>query len=81
MLEPLSITARPVVRCRLKELRTMYNMGLRELRARSDVGIDTISRIEHWGHNPTMETKRKLAKALGLKIRDIWPDEDDWDLG
>ncbi len=57
----------------LREWRTRRGLTLKELAARADVSYVTISRIETGRMSPTVATLEKLAKALGVGVRDFFP--------
>ena len=67
----------PQVRCYLKEIREAKGLVQQQMTVLCGVSRQTQIIIEKYGWNPTYNTKRKLAKALGVKVRDIWPDEDE----
>ncbi len=65
---------------RIKELRELHNMKIKELSDKSGVGQSTISEIETGkAKNPKSETLSKLAKVLGVTVDDLltkkWDDE------
>ncbi len=49
--------------------------SLRELGERSGVSYVTIQRIEAGTMSPTVATLEKLARALGIAARDLFPTE------
>jgi len=46
---------------------------MRELARRAGVGYVTVSRIEHGQLSPTVAMLEKLAKGLGITVRDLIP--------
>jgi transcriptional regulator with XRE-family HTH domain len=48
---------------------------VRELARRAGVGYVTIVRIENDQISPTVTTLERLAKALGISVRDFFPAE------
>jgi transcriptional regulator with XRE-family HTH domain len=54
----------------LKEWRTKKAISIEELAEKADVSPVTIHNIEH-GNPSRHSTKRKIAKALGLKPEEI----------
>jgi len=46
---------------------------VRELAKRAGVGFVTVSRIENGHMSPTVAMLEKLAKPLGLNVRDFFP--------
>ncbi|MDP9484810.1 MAG: helix-turn-helix transcriptional regulator [Actinomycetota bacterium] len=57
---------------RLAELRERRALTLRELAEMSGVAADTINQIELGHRKPRPSTLRKLAKALGVEIRELF---------
>lgn len=57
---------------RLREWRRRGGYSVRELATRAGVGFATVHRIETGRMNPTVEMLEKLAKALGVHIRDFF---------
>lgn len=57
---------------KLREVRFQKNLTQIELQNRSGVHRTFISFFENEHLQPSAEQKRKLAKALGVRIRDIW---------
>lgn len=60
----------------LRLIRHKQGLPIAAIAVRSRVAPATISLIERHGHNPTLSTKEKLAKALGVDVRKIWPTTD-----
>ncbi|NLN62294.1 MAG: helix-turn-helix transcriptional regulator [Myxococcales bacterium] len=60
--------ARPV-RNRLREIRLEQMMSKAELARKAGLSVLTVTRIEN-GFGCRMDTKRKILKALGLKVAD-----------
>jgi transcriptional regulator with XRE-family HTH domain len=56
---------------RLKELRRVQVLSLRELEQRSGVSYNTIWRIEDGRQGAHPRTVRKLAEALGVKPSEL----------
>jgi DNA-binding Xre family transcriptional regulator len=59
---------------RLKELMKDRNVGQKDLAAMLGVTQPCISQFAAGKHKPQPETLSKLAKALGCKVSDLWPD-------
>lgn len=59
---------------RLKQLRTSRGLPIIAVSVRAGVGPGTIVAVERHGHTPRPETKEKIAAALGVEVREIWPD-------
>ena len=60
---------------RLREWRQKRGHSLYTLAAKSGVHFVTISRIEQGHLSPTVATLDKLAKGLGITVRDFFPVE------
>ena len=56
---------------KLKELREVRALSLRELANEAGVGHNTIYRIEHGQGNVLPRTVRRLARALGVEPREL----------
>jgi transcriptional regulator with XRE-family HTH domain len=59
---------------RLRGLRKRRLLTQEQLAKRSGVGVATITRVERNQVEPQAGTLRKLAEALGVEIRDFFPD-------
>src|SRR5215212_10798926 len=57
---------------RLAELREQKALTLRDLEEASGVGADAISKIENGHRKPRPSTLRKLARALGVGVEDLF---------
>jgi transcriptional regulator with XRE-family HTH domain len=60
---------------RLREWREKRGESLYTLAEKSGVHFVTISRIEQGHLSPTVATLEKLAKGLGISVRDFFPVE------
>ena len=58
---------------RLREIRLSRAITQEDLWKATGVGLATLSRIENGHVTPRSFTKKKLAFALGVPIRMIWP--------
>jgi len=58
---------------RLKQIRKKMGLKQVELGKKSGINRSTIGMYEGGWSTPRRETARKLAKALGKKIEDIFP--------
>ena len=63
-------------RSRLRRRRIAAGLGMRDLSELAGVSYPTISDLEHGHHSARAKTLSKLASALGCKISDLMPDED-----
>lgn len=57
----------------LRQWRTRRGLSLYRLAERAGVSYVTISRIETGRMSPTLAMLEKLAKALGISVRDFFP--------
>jgi transcriptional regulator with XRE-family HTH domain len=59
----------------LRQWRERRELSLHKLADRAGVSYVTIVRIEQGRMSPTLATLEKLAKALGITMRDFFPVE------
>ena len=59
----------------LRAWRDRRGLSLHELADRAGVSYVTIARIESGRMSPTVTTLEKLAQALGITVRDLFPRE------
>ena len=59
----------------LRRLREKRQLSQSELARKAKVGRVTLNRIESGSQDPTLGTLERLAKALGVRLRDLLPDE------
>ncbi len=59
------------MRLRLRHLREAKGMSLRTLADKAGVAFAAINRIELGKTTPRLETLERLAKALGVSVRDL----------
>lgn len=57
---------------RIKELAEAKGMSLAELARRADLTRPHVSKIAHGKHKPSMPTARKLARALDVRVDDLF---------
>lgn len=57
---------------RLHEIREEKKLSIRELARRSGVSKTQINEIENGQSDPTLKTMCRIAKALNMKIEDIF---------
>jgi transcriptional regulator with XRE-family HTH domain len=57
----------------LRRWRERRDYSVRELARRAGVGYVTVVRIENGHMSPTVAMLDKLAKALGITVRDLFP--------
>ena len=61
------------MRVLLRHRREQRGYSVRELAKRAGVGFVTVSRIENGHMSPTVTMLEKLAKALGISLRNFFP--------
>ena len=61
------------MRILLRHWREHRGYSVRELAKRAGVGFVTVSRIENGHMSPTVTMLEKLAKALGISLRNFFP--------
>ena len=59
----------------LRHWREQKGYSVRQLAERAEVSFVTVSRIENGHMSPTVAMLEKLAKALGIGVRDFFPAE------
>jgi len=57
----------------LRHWREKRGYSVRELARRAKVGFVTVSRIENGHISPTVAMLEKLARALGINVREFFP--------
>jgi transcriptional regulator with XRE-family HTH domain len=57
----------------LKEWRRRRRLSLRQLALRARVAVSTLLRIEQGELSPTVDLLEKLAKALDVEVRRLFP--------
>ncbi|AFK87736.1 transcriptional regulator [Thermoanaerobacterium phage THSA-485A] len=62
---------------RLKKIRKEQGLSLRALAEKSGISKSTLNDIENGKSNPTTETLAKIAKALNIKMSDLFRTEND----
>jgi DNA-binding XRE family transcriptional regulator len=61
---------------RLKQLRRARGLAQYGLATLAQTSPSTIVAIERWGYVPSPAVRQRLAAALGVEVRDIWPDTE-----
>ena len=59
----------------LWQARTNKGWGLEQLEKKSGVSKATLNRIENGQTSPTMDVMEKVAKALNIRISDLYESE------
>lgn len=65
----------PLMKLRIREWRGRRALTYRELADRAGIALSTLYRIESGNASPTVAMLEKLAKALGISVRDFFPVE------
>ena len=63
----------------LKAVRLQRGMALAEIAARGRIGTATLTAVERYGHEPRLDTKERIATALGVEVQAIWTSADQPD--
>jgi DNA-binding XRE family transcriptional regulator len=61
---------------RLKHLRLARGLAQYGLATIAQTSPSTIVAAERWGYVPSPAVRQRLAAALGVAVRDIWPDKE-----
>jgi DNA-binding XRE family transcriptional regulator len=61
---------------KLKELRQAARLAQYGLATLAQTSPSTIVATERWGYVPSPAVRQRLAAALGVSERDIWPEEE-----
>jgi len=61
---------------KIKTIREAKGMTAKEVISAVDMGAPMYSRIENGVNEPSLSTLEKIAKALGIKLSDLFDDED-----
>lgn len=62
---------------RLRDLRGKRGLTQRALASAAGLPEETISRVETGRHQPRLLTQQRIAEALGVERREIWPDLEE----
>jgi transcriptional regulator with XRE-family HTH domain len=57
---------------RFKELRTARGLSIRKLAEEAGVSTETVYSLEHGRRQPTLRTLGKIARALGVEVKDFF---------
>ena len=61
---------------RLRRERILRQMSLYDVRGRSGISVSKLSLIERGIEQPNEDEKHRLARALGLRLQDLFPIEE-----
>lgn len=56
---------------KIRDIRTKRGLTQEELAHRADLGYSYINQIENGRRNPSMDAVSRIAKALGVKVKDL----------
>jgi len=57
----------------LRRARLLREMSLYDLRARTGISVSKLSLVERGIEQPSEEEKRRLSRALGVQLQDLFP--------
>ncbi len=60
----------------LRRERLLMQLSLYDLRARTGIGVSKLSLIERGIDQPNEDEKKRLAKALSVRVQDLFPAEE-----
>jgi transcriptional regulator with XRE-family HTH domain len=63
---------------RIKKIRTAKKLSQKEVTLAINMGAAQYSRIESGKTDPSISTLERIAKALGVKLAELFADEEDW---
>jgi transcriptional regulator with XRE-family HTH domain len=72
----MPITREPMTAHPLRRLRLARDLPQAGLAVRAGCSPTTVLIIERWGHVPSPAVRQRLAAALGVDVREIWPGEE-----
>jgi transcriptional regulator with XRE-family HTH domain len=58
---------------RLRDLRQARGLSVRGLAKEAGVSTETIYSVEHGRRQPSVRTLGKIARALGVEVKDFFP--------
>ena len=57
---------------RLRELRQARGLSVRGLAKEAEVSTETVYSVEHGKRQPSVRTLSKIARALGVEVKDFF---------
>jgi DNA-binding XRE family transcriptional regulator len=72
----MSITAEPTTEHPLRRLRLARGLPQAGLAVQAGCSPTTVLIVERWGHVPSLPVRQRLAAALSVDVREIWPGEE-----
>ena len=67
---------KPVSEQNLRKLRQAQGLSLWGLAVRAGTSPTVLSAIERWNYRPGADLRTRIARALGVRVADIWPAEE-----
>ena len=59
----------------LRRERVLHQMSLYDLRGKTGISVSKLSLLERGIEQPREDEKGRLAKALGVRVQDLFPEE------
>ncbi len=72
----MAIIVEPITAHPLRSLRLARGLPQAALAVQAGCSPTTVLIIEGWGHVPSPPVRQRLAAALGVDVREIWPGEE-----
>jgi DNA-binding XRE family transcriptional regulator len=66
----------PIVTNRLRHLRRAQGLPMYGLAVKASVSPTIVSMVERFDYLPGTPVQIRLARALGVQLHDIWPDQE-----
>jgi putative transcriptional regulator len=60
----------------LRELRDAAGLTQIALAVKAGCSASTISAVEKYGYPPSMSMRQRIARALHVKLEDVWPRDE-----
>lgn len=57
---------------KLKKIRESKDLSTRELARRAQISTQTVHALEHTDQQPSVRTLAKIARALGVEVKDFF---------
>jgi transcriptional regulator with XRE-family HTH domain len=74
----MPITREPMTMHPLRRLRLARGLPQAGLAVQAGCSPTTVLIVERWGHVPSPPVRQRLAAALGVDVREIWPGEESF---
>src|SRR5437764_6552481 len=73
-------TTQTDLRTPLRRAREQLGLRLEDVASSAGVSIRAVFDAERGRHEPHRLTKKAIAEALGMPLRDLWPEATEWRL-